>query len=181
MTLLDDNPPAQIARVRDCLPPPKTEAEAARNAALLALAIRMDHDGTAVDAPVRQTLVRLGDRWSSLLVFALATGRYRHAELRRAIDALSGIGEQGHVSQRMLTLHLRGLERDGLVEREVGTGKLPPVSYALTPLGAGLARQLDALTDWCVVNSGPMRAAQQAFDAREQSARSRAAAVHKAR
>lgn len=177
-----DNPSqAQIARVRDCLPPPETPAEAGRSTALLALAERMAAGGTAADAPVRQTMVRVGDRWSSLLLFTLATGRYRHAELRRVVDALSGIGAQGHVSQRMLTLHLRGLERDGLVVREVGGGKLPPVSYALTPLGEGLARQLDALTDWCVSNRERMCAAQQAFDARGQQAKARRGTVHRAR
>lgn len=176
MTLLDDEAGEQIATVRGCLPWADTPTDLARRQALLALAERMALGGTAAHAPVRQTLSRLGDRWSALLLFALATGRYRHAELRRVVDALSGIGEQGHVSQRMLTSHLRALERDGLVLREVGAGKLPPVSYALTPLGQGLVRQLDALTDWCVLHSEQMRGAQRAFDTRERQAQAQAPA-----
>ena len=76
-------------------------------------------------------LNRVGDKWSMQVVMALAGGSKRFSELRRGIDG---------VSQRMLTLTLRGLERDGLVSRHV-TPTIPPrVDYELTELGAFAAR-----------------------------------------
>ena len=105
---------------------------------------------------VAPVLNRVGDKWSMLIVMILADGPKRFNELKRAIDG---------ISQRMLTLSLRGLERDGLVSRSV-TASIPPrVDYALTELGASLTEPVRALGDWALAHIGCIRAAQARFDA----------------
>jgi len=100
-------------------------------------------------------LQRIGDKWSLLIVSVLAEGPRRFSELRREIPS---------VSQRMLTLTLRGLERDGLVSRKV-TPTIPPrVDYALTELGQSLRQPVCALSEWAMANIEAIHAAQGAFD-----------------
>jgi DNA-binding HxlR family transcriptional regulator len=101
-------------------------------------------------------LSRIGDKWTVLVVTTLADGSRRFNELRREIPS---------VSQRMLTLTLRNLERDGLVSRTV-TPTIPPrVDYELTALGRSLQGPLDALATWAMENVGAIHAAQARFDA----------------
>src|ERR671925_1670674 len=88
---------------------------------------------------VSEVLARVGDKWTVLVVTVLGDGPKRFNELRRAL---------GSISQRMLTLTLRGLERDGLVTRTVFPTIPPRVDYALTPLGCTLIEPLLALGDW---------------------------------
>jgi DNA-binding HxlR family transcriptional regulator len=88
---------------------------------------------------VREVLNRVGDKWSVLIVAMLGDGSKRFSELRRAIDG---------ISQRMLTLTLRGLERDGLVARSVEATIPPRVDYALTPLGRTLLEPIMSLATW---------------------------------
>ena len=83
-------------------------------------------------------LARVGDKWSVLVVTRLGDGPLRFNELRRSI---------GGISQRMLTLTLRGLERDGLVTRTVFPTIPPRVDYALTALGRDLLQPVSALGD----------------------------------
>ncbi len=114
----------------------------------------------AADQPpcrdVAPVLSRVGDKWSMLIVMMLADGPRRFSELKRAIDG---------ISQRMLTLSLRGLERDGLVTRTV-TPTIPPrVDYELTELGASLREPVKALGEWAFEHIGCIRAAQARFDA----------------
>ncbi len=105
---------------------------------------------------VAPVLNRVGDKWSMLIVMILSGGSKRFSELKREIDG---------ISQRMLTLSLRGLERDGLVTRTV-TPTIPPrVDYELTELGVSLRRPVKALGDWAIEHIGCIRAAQQRFDA----------------
>jgi DNA-binding HxlR family transcriptional regulator len=105
---------------------------------------------------VSEVLNRVGDKWSVLVVMMLKDGPRRFSELRRAIP---------EVSQRMLTLTLRGLERDGLVNRKV-TPTIPPrVDYSLTDLGRSLQGPVQALGLWAVENRPRMEAARAAFDA----------------
>lgn len=111
--------------------------------------------------PVREIMARLGDRWSALLLFVLSTGRYRHAALRRIIEVVSA--EKG-ISQRMLTLRLRALERDGLVERQTLPTVPPAVSYSLTPLGRELVEKLDDMITWIKRSEEKIRAARAAFE-----------------
>lgn len=111
-------------------------------------------------SPVCQTiselLSRIGDKWSVLVVSTLADGSKRFNELRREIPS---------VSQRMLTLTLRNLERDGLVSRKVTPSIPPRVDYALTDLGHSLQTPITALTQWAMDNVGTIHAAQDRYDA----------------
>lgn len=113
------------------------------------------------DCEVRQILDRIADKWS-LLAIALLEGRtLRFNELRREIDG---------ISQRMLTVTLRQLERDGLVSRTVYPVVPPRVEYALTPLGAGLHSTIQALVTWTEHHQDEVAAARTAYDAREAAA-----------
>ncbi len=110
------------------------------------------------DCEVRQILDRIADKWS-LLAIALLEGRtLRFTELQREIDG---------ISQRMLTVTLRQLERDGLVTRTVYPVVPPRVEYALTPLGASLHSTVQALVTWTESNQDEVAAARAAYDARE--------------
>lgn len=113
----------------------------------------LKHAGCRNVAPV---LNRVGDKWSMLIVMILSDGPKRFSELKRTID---------NISQRMLTLTLRGLERDGLVSRTV-TPTIPPrVDYELTELGRSLREPVRALGDWAIAHIDCIRSAQQRFDA----------------
>ena len=104
---------------------------------------------------VAPVLNRVGDKWSMLIVMLLARGPKRFSELKRAIDG---------ISQRMLTLSLRNLERDGLVSRHV-TPTIPPrVDYELTELGQSLREPVQGLGAWAMAHIDCIRAAQQRYD-----------------
>ncbi|HET8534776.1 MAG TPA: helix-turn-helix domain-containing protein [Sphingomicrobium sp.] len=110
-------------------------------------------------SPICQTisglLQRIGDKWSLLVVQTLGSGSLRFNELRRAIPS---------VSQRMLTLTLRNLERDGLVNRTV-TPMIPPrVDYELTELGHSLQKPICGLVQWAVDHEGAIGEAQERYD-----------------
>ena len=104
---------------------------------------------------VAPVLNRVGDKWSMLIVMILSGGPRRFSELKREIDG---------ISQRMLTLSLRGLERDGLVTRTVTPSIPPRVDYELTDLGISLREPVKALGDWAIEHIGCIRAAQEKFD-----------------
>lgn len=114
------------------------------------------------DAPVREIMTRLGDRWSSLILMVLSTGSYRHAALRRIIAVISA---EKAISQRMLTLRLRALERDGLVKRHILETVPPSVTYSLTPLGQSLTKRLDAMIVWIKDNEAAILRARMEFEA----------------
>ncbi len=116
--------------------------------------IEVDHSNCRRVAPI---LARVGDKWSILTVMSLAGGSKRFSELRREIDG---------ISQRMLTLTLRGLERDGFVARTVTPSIPPRVDYELTPLGRSLCEPVIALGGWVQANLDVIDAARVAFDAR---------------
>ena len=101
-------------------------------------------------------LQRIGDKWSVLVVTTLAGGSRRFNELRREIPS---------VSQRMLTLTLRNLERDGIVSRTVTPSIPPRVDYELTDLGRSLHRPVEALSQWALDNVAAIHDAQARFDA----------------
>jgi DNA-binding HxlR family transcriptional regulator len=132
---------------------------------LAALAEAMARDGNQRDDPMREIFARLGDRWSMLILLVLRTGTYRHAALKRVIGAL---GAEGGISQRMLTLRLRGLERDGLVRQTQIPSKSPHVEYDLTALGHELLDQVDRLMEWIRGRNPEIRQARAAFDAAEE-------------
>ncbi|MDB5526653.1 MAG: yybR 7 [Rhizobium sp.] len=111
--------------------------------------------------PVRQILARVGDKWSVLIVMALRDGPRRFNEIKRAI---------GTISQRMLTLTLKGMERDGLVKRTVFPTKPPRVDYELTELGHSLRRPVEALGHWAIEHELLIASAHRAFDDRGDTA-----------
>ena len=102
-------------------------------------------------------LQRIGDKWSILIVMMLARGPQRFNELKRLVEG---------ISQRMLTLNLRGLEREGLISRKIFPTIPPKVEYALTDLGKSLCTHVVALGHWAEENYDVIQAARQAFDAR---------------
>ena len=110
---------------------------------------------TASCRAITEILSRIGDKWSVHVVRLLAPGPVRFNEMRRAIPA---------ISQRMLSLTLRGLERDGLVTRTVTPSIPPRVDYALTPLGMTLIGPIKALALWATANQGAVEAARLEFD-----------------
>ena len=105
---------------------------------------------------LRDLLDRLADKWSLLIVELLGRGTRRFTQLRREIDG---------ISQRMLTLTLRQLERDGLVLRTVYPVVPPRVDYELTALGRSLQSPVIALGQWATENLPHIQAARAVFDA----------------
>ena len=106
---------------------------------------------------VASVLARVGDKWSVFVIMQLIGGPQRFNELKRVI---------GGISQRMLTLTLRGLERDGLVTRTVFPTIPPRVDYELTDLGRGLAEPVKALGQWAFAHLPEIEGARSSFDAR---------------
>ena len=107
---------------------------------------------------VSEVLARVGDKWTVLVVTVLGEGPKRFNELRRAL---------GSISQRMLTLTLRCLERDGLVTRTVFPTVPPRVDYELTQLGHSLLDPVSRLGLWARQNRSAIEAARRRFDAGE--------------
>ncbi len=107
---------------------------------------------------VAETLDRIGDKWTVLVVGVLEQGPLRYNEIRRAVDG---------ISQRMLTLTLKQLERDGLVTRTMYATIPPRVDYELTELGKRLMVPLRSLYDWAVKHRPAMLAARKKFAEKE--------------
>jgi DNA-binding HxlR family transcriptional regulator len=100
-------------------------------------------------------LARIGDKWSVLIVSRLGARSMRFNELKREI---------GGISQRMLTLTLRGLERDGLITRTIFPTIPPRVDYELTALGRSLLEPVMGLSAWALRNIGKIETARAKFD-----------------
>lgn len=106
---------------------------------------------------VSEMLARLGDKWTVLVIMMLAEGPQRFNDLKRGV-----VG----VSQRMLTLTLRALERDGLVSRTVHPTVPPKVEYALTELGRSFGEPIKAMGGWVFRNHDLIQSARAEFDER---------------
>ena len=115
---------------------------------------RLDHRDCG---KVSQVLARVGDKWTVLVVMLLGDGPRRFNEIKRMV---------GGISQRMLTLTLRGLERDGMVTRTVFPTIPPRVDYELTDLGRSLSTPVKALGLWARANMDEIEAARERFDRR---------------
>lgn len=111
-------------------------------------------------ATTREILDRVGDKWSLYIVGTLSQGPRRFNEIKRLVDG---------ISQRMLTLNLRGLERDGLVTRTIYPTIPPRVDYALTDLGYTLLTPVMALVDWADANQARIVGARVRYDGAESS------------
>lgn len=109
---------------------------------------------------VRDVLDRVGDAWSVLVVLRLGEQPRRFNELRRQV---------GGISQRMLTVTLRHLERDGLVARKVIPHTPPQVEYWLTDLGRSLLQPIETLSKWATANQGTIQTARSSYDARDEA------------
>jgi DNA-binding HxlR family transcriptional regulator len=107
---------------------------------------------------ISETLARIGDKWTLLVVELLVDGPMRFNEIRRTI---------GNISQRMLTLTVRGLERDGLVTRTVHPTIPPRVDYELTKLGHTLREPVMAIAIWARKHRPAIVEARKVFDAGE--------------
>ena len=112
------------------------------------------HDPTTC-VVVRELLDRVGDKWSVLVIALLGEKSRRSSELKRAIEG---------ISQRMLTLTLRQLERDGLVSRTVYATVPPRVDYALTPLGESVLEPLTAFMYWAQEHGSDVAEARRRYD-----------------
>jgi len=139
-------------------------AEAARTAEVPSAAEAAGRAGTAATAGAhpttcraREVLQRVGDKWSVLVIDLLGQGTMRFTELHRAIDGITA---------RMLTVTLRGLERDGIVTRTIHPVIPPRVEYALTPMGRTLLDTIGQLVSWTDSHLPEIEAARAAYDAR---------------
>lgn len=117
---------------------------------------------TNVPAPdhcrtVNDVLARIGDKWSMLIVMSLGDETFRFNELKRRTN---------RISQRMLTLTLRGLERDGLVNRDFKSTIPPTVNYRLTELGQSLREAVSVLGQWAIEHHSTVEQARTRYDAR---------------
>ena len=108
------------------------------------------------NCPSRVVLDRIAEKWTGLVVLALADGTLRFGELRERI---------GGVAPKVLTQTLRALERDGLVTRRVYAEVPPRVEYALTPLGRSLREPLHVVQEWAERNVDKVMAARERADA----------------
>jgi len=104
------------------------------------------HSNEPGSCPTQELLSRLGDKWSMLVILALARADHNRLRFSELIRNVSGI------SQRMLTSTLRYLERDGIISRQQFAEIPPRVEYSLTQRGADLLTPVKALLDWVEAN-----------------------------
>lgn len=118
-----------------------------------------DYEGSCLETDegraIRDLLDRIGDKWSLLTIGTLSAGKLRFGELQRHIPG---------ISQRMLTLTLRQLERDGLLTRTAHAEIPPRVEYELTETGRTLIEPATALAAWAITHQPAITAARIAFD-----------------
>ena len=117
-----------------------------------------DKNVTGSCMAVHEVLSQIGDKWTVLIVRALGNGPRRFSELKREVEG---------ISQRMLTLNLKTLERDGFVTRTVYPTIPPRVDYELTALGHSLTAPLGVIAQWAITNRQHIVDARISFDARE--------------
>ena len=116
---------------------------------------KWEQAGYEVPCAVRNTLDRLGDKWSVLVVLRLGAGPVRFLALLRTVQG---------ISQRMLTVTLRSLERDGLVNRKVFDTRPPSVEYSLTERGKTLLHPIKVLVDWTYEHADEIEKSHAEFD-----------------
>jgi DNA-binding HxlR family transcriptional regulator len=116
-----------------------------------------EQPAAAAECVAREILDRVGDKWSVYVIHMLGGQTRRFSELRRGIEG---------ISQRMLTVTLRGLERDGIVTRTVYPVVPPRVDYALTPLAETLLETVCSLMTWAEAHRPDIDAARARYDER---------------
>ncbi|QQA41826.1 winged helix-turn-helix transcriptional regulator [Pelagovum pacificum] len=115
----------------------------------------VEHSNCAV---ISDLLARTADKWTILVIRELGDGPIRFNELRRRVAP---------ISQKMLSSTLKGLERDGFITRTVTPSVPPAVTYALTELGCGFLRPVQAMANWTMENADTITAAREAYDERQ--------------
>lgn len=155
-------PAADLPPLRAALDAIGADQAQQHEANLRDLLSRMAQFGTDRGDPVRTVPAFLGDRWSSLVMHLLKGGMLRHGELRKLICLISA---EQDISQRMLTLKLRVLERDGLIHRTVTDDVPPRVEYRLSTLGQESYAHFSALVRWAEAASAAVRQARATYDA----------------
>ncbi len=150
---------------------PAQEGTSAKPRHMEVTPVGRDQEGTGHVAGdcgmVNAILARVGDKWTMLIVMLLEPERLRFNEIKRRI---------GGISQRMLTVTLRGLERDGLVIRTVTPCTPPRVDYELTELGHSLTHAVQVLGRWALTHRAKVEQARRTFDDRVAPVRDRDAA-----
>lgn len=125
-------------------------------------AMRVARYGSDRKGPIVSMLAHVGNYWCGAILLILRLGILRASELRSAINAFQ---PNPPISQRMLTLNLRILERDGLIEREVYPSRRTRVEYRLTDLGMQLSDFMEEIAEWGTRNVATIRSAREKFDA----------------
>ena len=120
--------------------------------------MQLPPDAFARDCASRVVLDRIGDRWTVLVVVALADGRLRFSQLRARIEG---------ITPKVMTQTLRALERDGIITREVFAEVPPRVEYELTDLGRDLLAPIDAIRLWAEQHASRIVANRDVHDARD--------------
>ncbi|SHN75663.1 winged helix-turn-helix transcriptional regulator [Cryptosporangium aurantiacum] len=113
---------------------------------------------SAADRPRAGCRPLIDDKWSLVVISFLGSGPRRFTELRRGIDG---------ISQRMLTVTLRSLERDGILVRTIHNVMPPNISYGLTPLGVSFLESVTPMLEWSQANLKHVEAARVAYDAQK--------------
>ncbi len=116
---------------------------------------------SAENCRASDVLDRVGDKWSAAVIYQLGSGTKRFTELLRGVEG---------ISQRMLTVTVRGLERDGIVTRLVHPVVPPRVDYDLTPMGHTLLSTIQSLVEWADLHIEAIEAARHDYDARASAA-----------
>lgn len=151
-----------MARVREVIDPGgRGESTPGQWALFENTSAQMEQFGIHRDNPVVSVIDHIGNYWRNWILTILNTGSYRPSKISRLLEA---VNPSHPISQRMLTLNLRLLERDGLIRREVKCTKHNHVEYCLTPLGADLAKQIMNLIEWIGLQAGAILDARQKFD-----------------
>lgn len=117
--------------------------------------IPLPEQGSEDCQTVSSVIARIGDKWSLQIIVLLGSGTKRFNEIKRTVNG---------VSQRMLTLTLRGLERDGLVNRTIFPTVPPRVDYELTELGKSLWLVIEPLGEWAISHVNEIKLARKQFD-----------------
>lgn len=128
---------------------------------LVHLAVTMKENGSAKDDPIREVMSFLGDKWCALILIILETGTFRYTDLKRIIIVMSN---EENISQRILTLKLRALERDGMVQRSASSDVPQKTEYSLTPMGDELVDQTNRIIDWIQRHHQKIENARNVFD-----------------
>ncbi|WP_326777020.1 helix-turn-helix transcriptional regulator [Streptomyces sp. NBC_00117] len=153
-----------MARLRAALAPTDSHwIDAAEEELFEHVSAQLSRFNSTQDNPIVNVVDHLGNYWRNWLLVIARTGPYRPSTIRRIIAALV---PERPISQRMLTLNLRMLERDGLIVRHVFDDECRHVEYSLSPIGMDLSDRVMSLIGWAERHSGEIEAAREAFDER---------------